>query len=99
MISGKGSLNKKAQGGQELGMHTRYNKDFKAKVALEAIRGEKTLQEIAAAYAVHPNRVSQWKKQLLESAGKLFEKEGPAPRRERVPKKKYRQLYGTEPKL
>jgi transposase-like protein len=43
-------------------MHKRYDKDFKAKVALEAIRGEKTIQEIAAMYSVHPNLVGQWKK-------------------------------------
>jgi len=53
-----------------------YDKDFKAKVALEAIGGEKTVQEIATSYAVHPNLVSVWKKQLLESAGTIFEKEG-----------------------
>lgn len=59
-----------------MGMHKRYDKDFKAKVALEAIRREKTIQELAATYSVHPNQISQWKKQLLESAAKLFEKEG-----------------------
>jgi transposase len=59
-----------------LGMRKYYDKEFKAKVALEAVRGEKTIQEIATALAVHPNLVSLWKKQLLESAGKLFEKEG-----------------------
>lgn len=57
-------------------MHKKYDKEFKAKVAVEALRGEKTIQEIATAYSVHPNLVGQWKKQLLESAGKLFEKEG-----------------------
>jgi transposase len=102
-----------------LSMHKRYDKDFKAKVALEALRGEKTIQEIAAAYSVHPNLVGQWKKQLLESAGKLFEKEGKDKEAEAAErkqdelyrqigqlqveneflKKKYRQLYGTEPKL
>jgi transposase-like protein len=57
-------------------MHKRYDKDIKAKVALEALRGEKTLQEIATMHSVHPNLVSQWKKQLLENAGALFEKSG-----------------------
>jgi transposase-like protein len=42
--------------------------EFKTMVAIEAINGRKTLQEIAADYAVHPIQVSQWKKQLLECA-------------------------------
>lgn len=98
-------------------MHKRYDKEFKAKVALEALRGERTIQEIAAAYAVHPNLVSVWKKQVIESAGKLFEKEGKdkeavatAAKQDELfrqigqlqvendfLKKKYKQLYGTEP--
>lgn len=57
-------------------MRKHYDKEFKAKVALEAIRGERTLQEIATSCAVHPNLVGLWKKQLLESAGLIFEKEG-----------------------
>lgn len=45
---------------------------FKAKVALEAIKGEKTLHEIAARYQVHPTQVSEWRKQLIEGAGGVF---------------------------
>ncbi|PPK77654.1 transposase [Methylobacter tundripaludum] len=52
----------------------------KAKVALEAVKGTKTLNEIAQEYGIHPNQVSQWKKELLENAGSLFEgKRGPKP--------------------
>ena len=40
-----------------------YSADFKAKVALAAIRGQQTINEIASLYAVHPNQVMQWKKQ------------------------------------
>ena len=39
-------------------MRKRYDKAFKAKVAIEALRGEKTLQELATAYAVHPNMIA-----------------------------------------
>ncbi len=46
--------------------HRHFGKDFKAKVAIEAIKGEKTLNEIASMYEVHPNQVSQWKKLALE---------------------------------
>jgi transposase len=45
----------------------------KAKVALEAVKGMKTINEIAQEHGVHPNQVSQWKKELLENAGSLFE--------------------------
>ena len=51
-----------------------HSPEFKARVAMEAISGRKTLQEIAADHAIHPIQVSQWKKQLLESASDLFGK-------------------------
>jgi len=50
----------------------RYSTRFKAKVALEAIRGIKTINEISTECGVHPNQVSKWKKQVLESLPDLF---------------------------
>jgi len=47
---------------------------FKAKVALEAIKEEKTLVELAAQFQVHPNQIAEWKKQLLEKAPEIFDK-------------------------
>lgn len=53
---------------------------FKAKVGLEALRGVKTVNEIGQEYGVHPVQVSQWKKEIQEQAGTLFEgKRGPQP--------------------
>ena len=45
----------------------------KAKVALEAVKGSKTVNEIAQEYSVHPTQVGLWKKALLENAGQLFD--------------------------
>ena len=41
---------------------------FKAKVALEAIKGEQTIVELSQRYQVHPNQITEWKKQLLKNA-------------------------------
>ena len=49
-----------------------YAADFKAKVALAAIKGQQTVNEIAALYSVHPNQVLQWKKQALEALPETF---------------------------
>jgi transposase len=49
---------------------------FKAKVALEAAKEEKTLAELAQQYELHVNQISTWKQELLESMSSLFEKEG-----------------------
>jgi putative transposase len=45
---------------------------FKAKVALAAAKGDKTIAELAGEYQVHPNQITQWKKQLFESLPEIF---------------------------
>lgn len=54
----------------------RHSGDFKAKVALKAVRGLKTTSELAAEHGVHPTQISQWKRQLLDHAAEIFESKG-----------------------
>ena len=50
----------------------RHSAEVKAKVALEAIKGQKTVNEIASEYGVHPTQIAQWKKQALEELPEIF---------------------------
>ena len=50
----------------------RYDNTFKAKVVLESFKNEKTIAELASDYAVHPNQITQWRKQALEDLPSLF---------------------------
>lgn len=54
-----------------------HSAKFKAKVALEALRGEATLAELASRHGVHANQIATWRKQLLERAGEVFEHGSP----------------------
>jgi transposase-like protein len=57
-----------------------HGPEYKAKIGLEAVRGMKTINEIAQEYGVHPVQVGQYKKQILAQASQLFEgKRGPKP--------------------
>ncbi|WP_407673383.1 IS3 family transposase [Paracoccus caeni] len=62
-------------------MRKRRNHDagFKARVALEAVKGERTVSELAADYGVHPTMIHQWKKALLDGAADIFERGGKKP--------------------
>jgi putative transposase len=50
----------------------KHSADFKAKVALEAIKGLKTINELSSEYEVHPSQVNQWKKQVLDELPGIF---------------------------
>ncbi len=50
----------------------RYSAAFKAKVVLEAIKGEQTLSELGSRYGIHPNMITTWKRQAIENMGEVF---------------------------
>jgi transposase len=57
-----------------------FYRQAKSQNCIEAVKGTKTINEIAQEFGVHPTQVNQWKKNLLENAGNLFEgKRGPKP--------------------
>ncbi len=51
-----------------------HSNTFKAKVALAAVKGDRTLAELATQFEVHPNQIQTWKKQLVKSAEEVFER-------------------------
>ena len=54
----------------------RFSAEYKFKVALEAAKGTKTINELASEYEVHPNQIGQWKRELLENGASLFTRPG-----------------------
>ena len=71
-----------------------YNASFKARVALEALRGDKTVSEISSVFEIHPNQVGKWKKQALENLPSLFERgqSGGSREREGLVEELYQQI-------
>lgn len=70
-----------------------FSSEFKAKVALEAVRGERTINEIAGEYGVHPNQVSQWKSLVLENLPEVFSGERNQAKQEAAVHKERDELY------
>ena len=68
-----------------------FEASFKARVALDAVRGLKTVSELAGLHKVHPSQITAWKKQLLEGAGTLFE--GPASKADKCDEPSSSELY------
>jgi transposase len=57
-------------------MKTRRRSKFKAKVALEAMRGERTISELATKHQLQPNQITQWKRQAIENLAKAIAEPG-----------------------
>ncbi len=59
-------------GDQKMNKRKRYSSEFKAKVALDALKEQKTLSELAHQYQIHSVQISTWKKQLLDGSASIF---------------------------
>ena len=76
------------------GSRRRFSAAFKARVAIEAVKGQRTAAELAGHYQVHPGQIAQWKKQLLEAAEQVFSVRAAADRQqqEELTAKLYQQI-------
>ena len=74
-------------------MKKKIGSKFRAKVAMAAVRGDKTLAELSTEYGVHANVIGQWKKQLLENAEELFEGKREKRKKEETHEQEIDQLY------
>lgn len=72
-------------------MRRRHSSEFKARVALEALKGQKTLNELASEFGVHPVQIAQWKRLLVEASPAAFE--SGSGRRSRDQEQLVEQLY------
>ena len=59
-----------------MGQRKQFTAGFKAKIALEAIKGQKTAQELGSIYGVHPTQVTTWKRQVVAEAAEIFTRGG-----------------------
>ena len=66
-------VSSRTTGGTMKKQRRKHTPEFKARIALEAIRGVKTISEIAAEFEIHPVMVGNWKKEMLENLPSLFE--------------------------
>jgi transposase len=78
-------------------MRRTHDAGLKAKVALEAIKGEKTIAEISSKYGIHPNQIGKWKKDVLEHLPELFN--GKIKKREKTADELQAELYQQIGKL
>ena len=70
-----------------------YSPQFKAKVALEALQGMKTVAELSSQYDIHPTMINGWKRQLLEGASNLFESTQEKRKQQSDPQAEINELY------
>ena len=68
----------------------KYPKEFRARVAFEALKGEKSIAQLSSEYEVNGNLISRWKKHLKDNMGKLFERKN---ERDPEPEQEIERLY------
>ena len=75
-------------------MRKQYEAVFKAKVALEAAKGEKTIAQLSSEFGVHPNQIFRWRQELLDRVSEIFSDRRPRAEqnREQVEAELYRQI-------
>ena len=76
-------------------MRKKYDKSFKTKVVLDALKEEQTLQELGQKYGVHPNQIGLWKKQALEAMPDIFERPNKKSETERDTEQREEQMLKT----
>jgi transposase len=73
----------------------RFSAEFKAKVALEAIKGHKTVGELATKHELHPTQIAAWKREAIEKLAKVFDEKGSAASRAGTPSRRIPQSGTT----
>ena len=79
-----------------MGKKRKHSAELKAKVAIEAIKEEKTINEIASQYGIHPQMVRAWKREFLKNASKVFETKDETQRLKKELDKAYRKIGELE---
>jgi len=79
-----------------MGKKRKHSAELKAKVAIEAIKEEKTINEIASQYGIHPQMVRAWKREFLKNASKVFETKDEIQRLKKELDKAYRKIGELE---
>jgi len=79
-----------------MGRNKKYTPQFKAKVAFEAAKGDKTISQIASEYGIHPQQVRAWKKEFLKNIHVVFEKEDQAKELKKALEKAYKKIGQLE---
>ena len=73
-------------------MNKKYTAKFKASVALEAIKGDKTISQIASEYGIHPQQVRNWRKEFISKSHLVFERDKDTTRLESELEKAYKKI-------